>query len=79
MEQRLSTREQRPAWFVGAAFGGDRDQTDRFLADGIWENGYADRYLDDVRSIRLGDRIAIKQRTCRSMTCRSPATDRRSP
>ena len=60
MEQRLRTREQRPAWFVGAAFGGDRDQTDRFLADGIWENGYTDRYLEEVRSIQPGDRIAIK-------------------
>ncbi len=60
MEQTAATDEQRPAWFVGAWFGGIGDQTDRFLADGIWENGYTDRYLEDVRSIRPGDRIAIK-------------------
>jgi len=50
----------RSYWFVGAAFGGTRDQIDRFLKDGIWENGYKDKYLDLVKSIQLGDRIAIK-------------------
>ena len=50
----------RPAWFVGAAYGGTDDQTARFLQNGIWENGWDDRYLDEVRSIRSGDRIAIK-------------------
>lgn len=47
-------------WFVGAAYGGVNDQTPRFLAEGIWENGYKDRYLDQVRSIQPGDQIAIK-------------------
>jgi 5-methylcytosine-specific restriction enzyme B len=46
-------------WFVGAAYGTD-DQTPRFLAEGIWENGYEDKYLDLVRSMRSGDHIAIK-------------------
>ena len=52
--------EERPAWFVGAAFGGSNDQTDRFIDQGVWENGRQDRYLEDVKSIRVGDRIAIK-------------------
>src|SRR5271169_4453396 len=48
-------------WFVGAAYGhGTDDQTSRFLEEGIWENGYEDKYLDLVRSVRPGDRIAIK-------------------
>ena len=51
---------QRPCWFVGASFGATDDQTPRFLEQGIWENGYHDRYLDQVKSIRPGDRIAIK-------------------
>ena len=51
---------QRPCWFVGASFGSTDDQTDRFLEEGIWENGYHDRYLDKVKSMRPGDRIAIK-------------------
>lgn len=49
----------RACWFVGAAYGTD-DQTPRFLQEGIWENGYQDKYLDAVRSIQVGDSIAIK-------------------
>ena len=50
----------RACWFVGAAYGGTDDQTPRFLQEGIWENGYKDKYLDAVKSIQVGDRIAIK-------------------
>ncbi len=50
----------RSYWFVGASYGGSEDQTPRFLNEGIWENGYDDKYLDLVRSMRPGDRIAIK-------------------
>lgn len=49
-------------WLVGA-YWDDRDppgQTERFLAEGVWENGYADRYLDLVKQMRPGDKIAIK-------------------
>ena len=47
-------------WFVGAVWDDTEDQTPRFLEEGLWENGYEDRYLDDVRAMRPGDRIAIK-------------------
>ncbi len=47
-------------WFVGAAYGGTDDQTQRFIEEGVWENGYEDKYLDKVKSIQPGDRIAIK-------------------
>jgi 5-methylcytosine-specific restriction enzyme B len=47
-------------WFVGASYGGTDDQMPRFLAEGIWENGYDDKLLDMVRSMRPGERIAIK-------------------
>ena len=47
-------------WFVGASYGGTDDQLPRFLAEGIWENGYDDKLLDVVRSMRPGERIAIK-------------------
>ncbi|MGK0472314.1 MAG: 5-methylcytosine-specific restriction protein B [Candidatus Azotimanducaceae bacterium] len=48
-------------WFVGASYGKQsKDQTDRFLAEGIWQNGYENKYLEIVRSIQPGDRIAIK-------------------
>ncbi len=49
-------------WLSGAYWKGSdpHDQTDRFLEEGIWQNGYTDKYLDKVRSIKVGDRIAIK-------------------
>jgi len=47
-------------WFVGASYGGTDDQMPRFLSEGIWENGYDDKLLDVVRSMRPGERIAIK-------------------
>ena len=28
--------------------------------DGIWQNGYPDKYLDQFKSMQVGDRIAIK-------------------
>ncbi|SMP39834.1 5-methylcytosine-specific restriction enzyme B [Desulfonatronum zhilinae] len=50
----------RACWFVGASYGRTEDQTSRFLREGIWENGYQDKYLETVKSIQAGDRIAIK-------------------
>jgi 5-methylcytosine-specific restriction protein B len=47
-------------WFVGASYGGTDDQTPRFLAEGIWESGYEDKYFDTVRAMQPGERIAIK-------------------
>lgn len=48
-------------WFVGASYGGaSQDQTERFLKEGIWQNGYTDKYLDIVKSMEVGQRIAIK-------------------
>lgn len=43
----------RACWFVGATYGGTDNQTPRFLQEGIWENGYQDKYLDAVKSIQL--------------------------
>lgn len=47
-------------WFVGASYSGTKDQTERFITEGIWENGYNDKYLGLVKSIKAGDHIAIK-------------------
>lgn len=49
-----------PCWFVGAMYGAGYDQTERFLEEGIWENGYEDKYLEQVKSVQAGDPIAIK-------------------
>ena len=50
----------RPAWFVGAAFGGIDNQTERFIQDGIWEGGPVETYGDLIDSVLPGDRIVIK-------------------
>lgn len=49
-------------WLVGA-YWSDKDpadQTNRFLEESIWQNGYTDRLLEEVKSMRVGDKIAIK-------------------
>lgn len=60
----MNTRSEgagaRACWFVGASYGSFNDQTPWFLQEKIWENGYEDKYLDAVKSIQVGDRIAIK-------------------
>jgi hypothetical protein len=44
-------------WFVGAMVDG-RDQTDRFIDEGIWEHGFDDDHsAAQVRSMRMGERI----------------------
>jgi 5-methylcytosine-specific restriction protein B len=52
--------EGKSYWFAGAVWGETDDQLPRFLEQGIWENGYEDKFLDLVRRIRPGDQIAIK-------------------
>ena len=46
-------------WFVGAVWGNE-EQTERFIAEGIWQNGYEDKYQSLVASMLPGERIAIK-------------------
>jgi len=52
-------------WMVGAYWKGfdPPDQTARFLEEGIWENGYDDRHVERVKTMKAGDRIAIKATT----------------
>ncbi len=49
-------------WLVGAYWDNQDppDQTKRFVQEGIWINGYQDRYMEEVKSIQVGDKIAIK-------------------
>ncbi len=60
METKPEIGAARSHWFVGAMYNESEDQTQRFVREGIWENGYTDRYLDQVKAIQPGDRIAIK-------------------
>jgi len=52
-------------WLVGAYWDSSDppDQTQRFLDEGIWENGYTDHYQNEVNSMRVNDKIAIKATT----------------
>jgi 5-methylcytosine-specific restriction protein B len=47
-------------WFAGAVWNKTEDQMPRFIADGIWENGYDGQFSELVRRMKPGDRIAIK-------------------
>ena len=47
-------------WFVGALWDGTDDQTERFCNEGIWQNGYHDKFTEHVARMQPGDRIAIK-------------------
>jgi 5-methylcytosine-specific restriction protein B len=60
MDAKIEGAGARACWFVGAMYDGTDDQLPRFLKDGLWENGYTDKYLEAVKSIQVGDRIAIK-------------------
>ncbi len=46
-------------WFVGATWD-QGDQLSNFLDKGIWQNGNDEKYADQVRDMKPGDRIAIK-------------------
>lgn len=48
-------------WYVGAyTGGGDKHREDEYITNGEWINGYDDKYLDIVNSVKVGDKIAIK-------------------
>lgn len=48
-------------WYVGTYTGdGDKHKEDEYIANGEWINGYEDKYLDIVNSVKVGDKIAIK-------------------
>lgn len=55
-----SDREEIAYWFGGALWDGTDDQTERFLAEGIWVSGYEERLKDHILRMKPGDRIAIK-------------------
>jgi AAA domain (dynein-related subfamily) len=50
-------------YYVGGAYwnsANPTDQTKRFLEEGVWENGYADKFTDLVNEIPAGSMIAVK-------------------
>lgn len=55
----LFSNPERHFWFVGARWG-DADQTNDFISRGVWQNGYDDKFTDQVARMQPGDRIALK-------------------
>lgn len=47
-------------YFVGGAAWGPNDQTKRFIEGGFWENGFDDKFIDEVKDIPQGSMFAIK-------------------
>src|SRR5687767_3181711 len=47
---------------VGFTWKGNdpENQLPRFLEEGVWENGFEDKYLERVKSVEVGSRIAAK-------------------
>lgn len=59
-EKQLFSDPKRQYWFAGALWNGTDDQLDRFLEEGIWQNGHNDKLSELVNSMQPGDKIAIK-------------------
>lgn len=52
--------DQGRSFFVGGFDWGGEKQRDRFLKEGIWENGKENRFQDVVDSVEVGDIIFLK-------------------
>lgn len=49
-----------PAYYCVGAYWEGEDQTERFVKEGIWENGYNDKFLEKVNEVPVGAGIVIK-------------------
>jgi hypothetical protein len=47
-------------WTLGAYWGDNNDLTEQFVTEKRWENGYTDQYIERVKQVKPGDRVAIK-------------------
>ena len=59
MSDNFELTDTKSYWFVGAVHNG-QDQTARFIAEGIWEINTEGKQTDLVKSIKAGEKIAIK-------------------
>ena len=50
----------KPGYWVVGAYHGDDNQKDRFLEEGIWENGDDGKSEEKVKEIKVGDRLIMK-------------------
>jgi hypothetical protein len=51
-------------WLLGAftslGKGKQEDKSDWMISNGVWVNGWKDRFTKDIKSVRVGDEVAIK-------------------
>lgn len=68
LDENLNSSHQ--YFLVGAYWDGSNpsDQTERFLKNDIWENGYGDKFIEEVKKVPVGGRIAIKAAFTREKT-----------
>lgn len=59
-DKRDSSSRNMNYWLVGASWESSGDQTQRFIEEGIWQNGYDMKYTNIVNKMQPGDKIAIK-------------------
>lgn len=59
MNQTSELTDTQPYWFVGSAYD-DKDHTERFIEQGIWEFNPNAKPIDSIKSIKAGEKIAIK-------------------
>ena len=59
MSDNFELTDTQPYWFVGATYNNE-DQTARFIEQGVWEVNTEGKQTDLVKSIKAGEKIAIK-------------------
>lgn len=62
--------EKEKYYLVGAYWTDSKpiDQTDRFVTESVWKNGYEDKFISDVKKIPVGSQVAIKSAFTRERT-----------
>jgi hypothetical protein len=68
LEENINSNQK---YFLVGAYWNDSnpaDQTERFLKNGIWENGYGDKFTTEVKKVPKGSKIAIKAAFTREKT-----------
>lgn len=59
MNDNFEVSDTQSYWFVGSTYDG-RDHTERFIEQGVWEVNTEGKQTDLVKSIKAGEKIAIK-------------------
>ena len=59
MSDNFALTDTQAYWFVGSMYD-DKDHTARFIEDGIWEFNPEAKPIDSIKSIKTGEKIAIK-------------------